>query len=63
MTEQQVTAAVGQSVDKVELKTCGTQSQAGAWQCKIMSFSVLHVYLAADNKGVWRTNGWQVGGF
>ena len=65
MTEQQVMNAIGYRPNKVELKTCGTDSPGGAWQCKIYTFGGLYYHLTVyfqqdDTDQFWRVNSWTV---
>lgn len=65
MTEGQVMQAVGYRPNKVELKTCGSDSANGAWQCKIFTFGGLYsnltVWFFEDNSAhLWLVNSWSV---
>jgi hypothetical protein len=63
-TEQEVIATIGYRPNKVELKTCGSQSRKGPWDCKVYVFGSLdynlEVLFHQDYEGGWRVNGWFV---
>ena len=68
MTEQQVMNTVGYRPTKVEMQTCGQQTGAGAWQCKIHTYGLpmsnLTVFFSqSPDDGTWRVSGWKVIGW
>jgi hypothetical protein len=63
MTEQEAINAIGYLPNKVEQKTCGSNSSGGAWSCRILAYSdfrgSLRVY-EQHNGDLWVVNGWDV---
>ena len=63
MKEQEAINAVGYLPSKVELKTCGTESTQGAWDCKILTYGDLYSNLTIFERrsgGSWVVNSWLV---
>jgi hypothetical protein len=62
MTEEQAIKAVGSWPDKVELKTCGSDTTSGEWNCRILTFgdrsNNLTVFERLENE--WIVNSWTV---
>jgi hypothetical protein len=63
MTEQQAIAAIGYRPSRAELTTCGQNTDAGAWDCRILTFgdrySSLVIHLRQEGQS-WFVNDWNV---
>src|SRR3974390_156606 len=63
MTEQQAINAVGYRPSRAELTTCGQDTDAGGWECRILTFGDRHanlmVLLRQDGQS-WIVNSWHV---
>lgn len=63
MTEQEVVRTVGYGPNKVEMETCGQNTSAGAWSCKIYTFGNFYGSLTvtfAQDGSLWIVNNWSV---
>ena len=68
MGEARVGEVLGYGPNKVELKTCGSESSGGPWSCKIHTYGStrtqqLRVSFAQINVGhgtVWVVNSWSI---
>ena len=63
MTENQVTAMIGEGPVSIDESTCGLETPNGAWQCRILNYgrtcNSLTIYLAYNKaKQVWVVNNW-----
>jgi hypothetical protein len=63
MTEEQVMNAMGYRPNKVEMKTCGSDTPH-PWSCKKYTFggsyNSIMVLFQQDDEGNWVVNGWSV---
>jgi hypothetical protein len=55
MSEAQVTEM--REPDSITMETCGQNSRAGAWQCKIYHYGSLSVTFN-NARGGWTVNSW-----
>lgn len=64
-TVQQATRSVAGVSSWDRVTTCGTTSQTGPWQCRIIGYldgqSFLQLAFSLDPSGVWRLSDWSVG--
>jgi len=63
MTEQEAINAIGYSPNKVEQRTCGSDSVGGSWSCRILTYGDFYGSLTVYEQrsgGLWVVNGWQV---
>lgn len=63
MTEEQAINAVGYQPNMAELRTCGTASAKGAWQCRVLTFGNQHsnlTILERRSDEAWLVNSWTV---